>query len=108
RQQEIEMNIFTRCAVIITLATSTGAMAASINDRQDNQQTRIKQGVHSGELTKREAGHLSRQQIKTQRKEAYFKSDGSFTKKERAILHRDLSKNSAKIYKQKHDGQQRF
>lgn len=102
------MNIFIRCAIITTLAVTTNAMASGINERQDNQKMRIKQGIHSGELTKREAVHLSRQQVKTQRKEAYFKSDGRLTKKERVILQRDLTKNSAKIYKQKHDGQQRL
>ena len=94
--------------VTVTVATSTGVMAASINERQDNQQARIKQGVVSGELTAREATKLSRQHVKNQRKEARFKSDGSFTKRERAIVQRDLTRNSASIYKQKHDEQTRF
>ena len=83
-------------------------MGASINERQDNQQARIKQGVISGEITNKEGIKLTRQQIKTQRKEARFKADGNFTKKERAIVQRDLTKNSASIYKQKHDKQTRF
>lgn len=83
-------------------------MGASINERQDNQQARIKQGIISGEITNKEGIKLTRQQIKTQRKEARFKADGNFTKKERAIVQRDLTKNSASIYKQKHDKQTRF
>ena len=102
------MKAIANFAVIVTLATSTSVLAASINDRQDNQQARIKQGVVSGELTAREATKLSRQHVKNQRKEARFKSDGNFTKKERAIVQRDLTKNSATIYKQKHDKQKRF
>jgi hypothetical protein len=102
------MNIITKLTVIFTLALNTQAMAASINERQDDQQARIKQGVVSGELTKKEGIHLTRQQVQNQRKEARFKSDGNFTKKERAILQRDLTKNSGSIYKQKHDNQTRF
>ena len=102
------MKAIANFAVIVTLATSTSVLAASINDRQDKQQARIKQGVVSGELTAREATKLSRQHVKNQRKEARFKSDGNFTKKERAIVQRDLTKNSATIYKQKHDKQKRF
>ena len=83
-------------------------MGASINERQDNQQARIKQGVINGEVTKREGVKLTKQQVKTQRKEARFKADGNFTKKERAIVQRDLTKNSASIYKQKHDKKIRF
>ena len=102
------MKTIAKLAVIVTLATSTSVLAASINDRQDNQQARIKQGVVSGELTAKEATKLSRQHVKNQRKEARFKSDGNFTKRERAIVQRDLTKNSATIYKQKHDKQKRF
>ena len=102
------MKTIAKLAVIVTLATSTSVLAASINDRQDNQQARIKQGVVSGELTAKEATKLSQQHVKNQRKEARFKSDGNFTKRERAIVQRDLTKNSATIYKQKHDKQKRF
>ena len=102
------MNTMNKLTVIFTLALSTHAMGASINERQDNQQARIKQGIISGEITNKEGIKLTRQQIKTQRKEARFKADGNFTKKERAIVQRDLTKNSASIYKQKHDKQTRF
>ena len=102
------MNTMTKLTVIFTLALSTHAMGASINERQDNQQARIKQGIISGEITNKEGIKLTRQQIKTQRKEARFKADGNFTKKERATVQRDLTKNSASIYKQKHDKQTRF
>jgi len=102
------MNTMTKLTVIFSLALSTHAMGASINERQDNQQARIKQGVVSGEITKKEGIKLTRQQVQNQRKEAHFKSDGTFTKRERAIVQRDLTKNSVSIYKQKHDKQTRF
>ncbi len=94
-------------AVVITLFSSSCAFAASINERQSIQQERIKQGIHSGELTSNEARILGRQQVKTHRKEARFKSDGTFSVKERAKIQRDLNQNSRKIHRQKHDGRQR-
>ncbi|MDG1663205.1 MAG: hypothetical protein P8H97_07530 [Pseudomonadales bacterium] len=94
-------------AAVIALFSSSCAMAGSINERQSSQQDRIKQGIHSGELTPNEARILGRQQVKTHRKEARFKSDGTFSFKERAKIQRDLNQNSRKIHRQKHDEQQR-
>ena len=102
------MKLITQLAAILTIICSTSSMAATINERQDNQQARIQQGVVSGELTKRETVKLSQQQIKIQRKEMRFKSDGEFTKKERALVQRDLNRQNKAIYRQKHDQQQRF
>lgn len=94
-------------AVVIALFSSSCTMAGSINERQSSQQDRIKQGVHSGELTSKEAHILGRQQVKTHRKEARFKSDGTLSVKERARIQRDLNQNSRKIHRQMHDEQQR-
>ena len=101
------MKTIFQCAVMVCLFSSACAMAGCINERQSNQQDRIQQGVYSGELTQKEANMLGRQQVKTHRKEARFKSDGNFTVKERARIQRDLDKNSRKIHSQKHDEQQR-
>ncbi|MFQ5485293.1 MAG: hypothetical protein ACE5DO_08170, partial [Desulfobacterales bacterium] len=81
--------------------------AASINEKQANQRHRVKQGVVSGELTAREANRLARRQAQIARKERRFKSDGIFTKRERAIIHKDLAEASQNIYRQKHDDQSR-
>ena len=83
------------------------SFAASVNERQHNQKQRIKQGIQSGELTKREANRLSNQQFKIAKKEAIYKSDGVFTKKERLDIQTDLNRTSKAIFKQKHDGQSR-
>ncbi len=78
-----------------------------VNKRQHRQQKRIAQGVRSGELTGREAVRLEREQARIARKEARFKSDGELTRRERAILHRDLNRSNRHIYGQKHDDQSR-
>ena len=102
------MKLVTQLAAIFITISSIGSMAATINERQDNQQARIQQGVDSGELTKRETVRLSKQQIKIKRKEMRFKSDGQFTKKERALVQRDLNKQNKAIYRQKHDQHKRL
>lgn len=102
------MKLATQLTAIVTIICSASSVAATINERQDNQQTRIQQGVVNGELTKRETAKLSQQQIELQRKEMRFKSDGQFTKKERALVQRDLNRQNKAIYRQKHDQQQRF
>ena len=102
------MKLITQVTAAVTIIYSTSSMAVMINEQQHNQQARIQQGVVSGELTKRETVRLSKQQIKIQRKEMRFKSDGQFTKKERALVQRDLNRQNKAIYRQKHDQQQRF
>lgn len=92
-------------AISITSMVSSTVAAASINERQHKQSHRIEQGIESGELNKREVHRLNHQQARIDKKEAYFKSDGTFTKKERAIIRHDLNKASRNIYKQKHDAQ---
>ena len=80
---------------------------AGINKKQHNQQKRIAQGISSGELTGREAVRLKKEQMQIARKERIFKSDGNFTRRERAILNHDLKRASRHIFKEKNDGQSR-
>jgi hypothetical protein len=96
--------------VILCLAgAATFAQTATpkVTKRQVNQQARIKEGVKSGELTKKEAGRLERQQKEIAKDKRKAKSDGVVTPEERAKLHHEQNKASRKIYRQKHDGQKR-
>ena len=78
----------------------------NINQRQENQQDRIGQGVTSGELTAREAARLERGEVRINREEKRFRKSGDgLTLKERAKLERDLNKESQRIHNQKHDNQ---
>ena len=94
-------------AAVVTLFTLMGqsAIAKSIDDKQSHQKDRIFQGVRSGELTAKETWRLRKQQKSIYKRERRFKSDGTFTRRERAVIHRDLLKSSGSIYKQKHDRQ---
>lgn len=79
----------------------------SVDRRQHRQKGRIQQGVNSGELTKREAHRLRRQQAGTKALEAKAKSDGTVSARERARLQRRENRTSRRIYRQKHDRQRR-
>lgn len=78
-----------------------------VNARQHNQQQRVRQGVRSGELTRREAGSLTREQRDIRQLERAYKSDGELTRSERVDLHREQNQASRHIYQQKHDAQDR-
>lgn len=78
-----------------------------VDARQKIQKERIKEGVKSGELTKRETRGLVRQQKKIQRHEAKAKADGEVTPQERARLQKEQNRASRRIARQKHDRQDR-
>lgn len=94
---------------IITCIFSGQLIAGTplIDERQQNQKQRIKQGIKSGELTKKESKRLINGQTQLQKMEYRAKADGVVTKKERARLHNKANKESAKIAKNKHDKQKR-
>lgn len=84
-----------------------GVRDPRVNNRQQNQHQRIKQGVRSGELTRRETGVLAREQRDIRQLERAYKSDGELTRAERVDLHREQNQASRHIYNQKHDAQDR-
>jgi len=74
-----------------------------VNQRQHNQQQRIKQGVRSGQLTKEETRDLRSEQKAIRQEERAYKADGKLTKEERKDLHKDMNDLSKDIYQEKHD-----
>ena len=74
-----------------------------IDQRQANQEQRINQGVASGQLNKREANRLNRQQQHINKIEDRAKSDGVVTKKERARIGVAQNRASRHIVREKHD-----
>lgn len=75
--------------------------------RNINQQTRIQQGVQSGQLTNREVGRLERGQAHTSRMQARAGADGHVGGYENARIQRSENAQSHRIYREKHDGQTR-
>ena len=97
--------IFAALAVIATAPVL--ADTPRLDQREANQAGRIHNGVASGELTRPEARRLTAGQVHLRRVEARAKSDGVVTGRERAHLQHEANQQSRRIYRQKHDAQDR-
>ena len=86
---------------------ASAAETPALDHAQQNQRTRIEQGVGSGELTVPETRHLTRQQLRLHRHEAAATSDGIVTPGERHDLRHHARHTSRSVYRQRHDGQKR-
>ena len=84
-------------------AASADPATPVLDQRQENQQQRIDQGVASGTLTEREANRLDAQQNRVQRAEDSAKADGVVTRRERAGLHHRQDHASRNVYRKKHN-----
>jgi hypothetical protein len=105
------MKWFTMAALVAVIIPAAGLAQRNyrVNERQQNQRDRIRQGVRSGELNGVEAARLRRQQSQIGLNEARARrSGGEFTTQERARIQRQLDRSSQNIYQQKHDGQDRI
>jgi hypothetical protein len=92
-------------AVIATAPVLAGT--PRLDTREHNQRARIHNGVVSGELTRPEARRLAGGQVHLHRAEARAKADGVVTGRERAWLQHEANQQSRRIYRQKHDAQDR-
>jgi len=81
--------------------------AKNVRKTQINQHQRIKQGVRSGELTRKETAKLTRQQVNVQRTKKRAKADGVVTRKERAIIRKKQVNASKNIAVKKHNARDR-
>ena len=109
------MNLILKALAPVALlgVLAVTAQAASPRDRnhdlhhrQIDQQRRIDQGIHSGSLTPREAGHLEYRDARIARQEGRDRrTGGRFTDAERRRIEREENASSKAIYRQKHDGQ---
>lgn len=98
----------TMLAVLVGMVLSGAAFAQSVDQRADNLQHRINQGVKSGELTLPEAARLQRRENHLRREIARDKADGrGLTVRERAKIQRQENRLSRSVYVQKHDRQSR-
>ncbi len=102
------MNI-TRLALLATLSLTTAALSAqsnaTINQRKENQQDRIAQGVKSGQLTAGETSHLEKQEsaINHEEKAMRAQDNGHLTKADRALVNKQQNQESRRISRDKHN-----
>lgn len=99
--------IFAAVALAVASASFAGDNTPRLDQREANQKARIQQGVRSGELTRPEARRLAAGQVHLRNAEARAKADGEVTRAERARLQHKADKQSRRIYRQKHDAQDR-
>lgn len=78
-----------------------------VNQRQQNQRARIRQGVKSGELTKVETKEAVKDQRHIRRAERRAKADGVVTGREKARLSRKQNQASRELRRNKNDAQSR-
>src|SRR5205807_2609754 len=99
---------FTHTAIAAALGFAfCGAAFAQAGtvQRDVNQQNRIEQGLKSGDLTTRETAKLEGGESRIDRAEARAGADGKVSAKEQRRIQRRENRESARIYREKHDAQ---
>jgi hypothetical protein len=79
---------------------------AQINQRKENQQDRIANGVASGEMTAGETANIEKKESNLNKEEKLMRSEdnGKLTGADRKLLHQQQNQLSKKIYQDKHNG----
>jgi hypothetical protein len=82
------------------------AFGQTINQRKENQQDRIAQGVQSGQLTSHETANLENKESALNHEEHNMRAadNGHLTAGDRAALNRQQNRLSRNIYADKHNG----
>lgn len=97
--------VFAQDATTTTTTTTTAKPKYTINQRKENQQQRIGEGVENGSLSAGEATRLEHKEAKLNAEQKAMRSDGSLSAEERAKLQHQQNNLSHQIYNQKHDAQ---
>lgn len=105
---KVSMTLTMVTAIVLAVTSANaGTRDPGVNARQDNQRSRIQQGVRSGELTRRETRRVADTQRDIRQLERAYQSDGTLTGAERRDLHHEQNQASRQIHRQKHDDQDR-
>lgn len=91
-------------AMTVLVAT---AEARRDQNREPHQQSRIKQGVQSGSLTRKEAKKLHKGQKHVDNLQKKAMADGEVSGHEKLRIEKAQDSQNRKIYRQKHDEQNR-
>lgn len=94
-------------AVLGLGAVSADAATQNQNRREAWQRARIEQGVRSGRLTRGEAFRLRRGERHIHRMDRRFGRDGVYGQRERMRMHGALDRESARIWRLKHNRRDR-
>jgi Ni/Co efflux regulator RcnB len=107
----MKFRILTAVAASVLLAGSAMAQVTgqTIQDRKNNQQERIGQGVQSGQLTAHETQNLETRETSVNREEHAMRraDDGHLTRADKAALTQRQNNISKSIARDKHNNQVR-
>jgi hypothetical protein len=105
-----QIRTFLLAAMLGTASATAFAQATMprVDAREQNQAERIGQGIASGSVTPREAVRLENGQQRIERMEHRAEADGTVTRRERLRLHDAQQTESRRVFRQKHDAQQRM
>ena len=92
-------------AASVIAVTSGIALADRIDDRQASQAASIREGIRSGELTRREVLELRAEQARITDLERRAKADGVVTRREAAVIEHAQNRAARHIYREKHDSE---
>jgi hypothetical protein len=90
-----------------TILPAPGARTPVITHRQQHQQKRIRQGIRSDELTRKEVIRLEKEQRAIQQEKKEARSDGTVTLDERRAITREQNQASRHIFRAKHNHRDR-
>ena len=92
-------------SLFITIGASAQVTSQTINQRKENQQDRIAQGVKSGQLTAGETANLEKRESSINKEEHAMRKqdDGHLTAGDKAALTRRQNRVSKSIYNDKHN-----
>jgi len=95
--------------VIAAFGTAAARAHVPIQQRKDNQQERIAQGVASGQLTAGETARLERREAALNHEERSMRAanGGTLTAGDRAVINRQQNRLSGNIYRLRHNARRR-
>lgn len=97
--------VFAQSAPAPAATPTPGKHDYNINQRKENQQDRVANGVKSGQLTAGETAHLEKQESAINREEHSMRAqdNGHLTKQDRKTIHQQQNQESRRIYRDKHN-----
>jgi hypothetical protein len=103
------MKRITMIIMAVAIAVSVAGVAAAqpgtrcLDRRAVRQESRLRQGVRCGQLTRGETVRLRQGQRHIHRMELRARADGRIGPRERARMHRALDRQSERIYRLRHN-----
>ena len=96
----------TSCVLFAQTTPTPGKNDYNIHQRKGDQQSRIANGVKSGQLTAGETSRLEHQETGINKEERGMRAqdNGHLTRQDRQTIHRQQNQESRRIYRDKHNG----